>query len=166
MPFLQKGWNFVNICLEGFENFSSIPSLTKDNLAKRNWHGSQKCCFCNCNETIKHLFFDSQHAKTISRIVHIATGLTPPRSITHMLRNWLTGVGGNERKLILVGVAALLWAIWCTRMKWCCFRKETIYFFYALPSGEHIGCGFGYCCCVRMQRKPFNWRAEHRKLWH
>ena len=31
--------------------------LTKDNLAKRNWHGSLQCCFCQHNETIKHLFF-------------------------------------------------------------------------------------------------------------
>ena len=31
--------------------------LTKDNLARRNWQGSQKCCFCHENETIQHLFF-------------------------------------------------------------------------------------------------------------
>lgn len=31
-------------------------TLTKDNLLRKNWKGSQKCCFCNCNETIKHLF--------------------------------------------------------------------------------------------------------------
>ena len=33
--------------------------LTKDNLLKRNWHGSSKCCFCNHDETIKNLFFES-----------------------------------------------------------------------------------------------------------
>jgi hypothetical protein len=27
-------------------------TLTKDNLIKRNWKGSAKCCFCNYNETI------------------------------------------------------------------------------------------------------------------
>jgi hypothetical protein len=32
--------------------------LTKDNLAKRNWQGSTKCCFCHKEETIKHLFFN------------------------------------------------------------------------------------------------------------
>ena len=31
--------------------------LTKDNLAKRNWNGSQRCCFCDHDETIQHLFF-------------------------------------------------------------------------------------------------------------
>lgn len=29
--------------------------LTKDNLAKRNWHGSKKCVFYHQDETIKHL---------------------------------------------------------------------------------------------------------------
>ena len=85
--------------------------LTKDNLAKRNWTGSTKCCFCNCNETIKHLFFDCQHAKIIWHIVHIATGLTPPKSISHMLGYWLTGVNKKDRLLILVGANALMWGI-------------------------------------------------------
>jgi hypothetical protein len=29
--------------------------LTKDNLARRQWKGSLKCCFCNLEETI-HTF--------------------------------------------------------------------------------------------------------------
>jgi len=70
--------------------------LTKDNLAKKNWSGSKKCCFCDLNETIQHLFFDCQHAKIIWRVVQVATGLTPPKSMTHMLRNWLTGISMIE----------------------------------------------------------------------
>jgi hypothetical protein len=31
--------------------------LTKDNLAKRNWQGNKRCCFCANDETIQHLFF-------------------------------------------------------------------------------------------------------------
>jgi hypothetical protein len=30
---------------------------TKDNLLKRNWHGSFTCQFCDSAETISHLFF-------------------------------------------------------------------------------------------------------------
>jgi hypothetical protein len=30
--------------------------LTKENLIKRNWHGSKTCVFCSHDETIKHLF--------------------------------------------------------------------------------------------------------------
>nr|CAE04633.3 OSJNBa0028I23.15 [Oryza sativa Japonica Group] len=32
--------------------------LTKDNLAKRRWKGSLRCCFCRSHETIQYLFFD------------------------------------------------------------------------------------------------------------
>jgi hypothetical protein len=31
--------------------------LTKDNLARRNWNGDKRYCFCHCPETIQHLFF-------------------------------------------------------------------------------------------------------------
>ena len=103
--------------------------LTKDNLAKRNWTRSTKCCFCDCNETIKHLFFDCQHAKIIWGIVHIAAGLTPPKSISHMLGHWLTGINKKDRLLIFVG-AALIGAIWCTRNDLILERK-TGYLIYA-----------------------------------
>ena len=85
--------------------------LTKDNLTKRNWTESKKCCFCDCNETIKHIFFDCQHAKIIWRIVHIATELSPPKSIYHMLGHSLPGINQKDRLLILVGANALMWGI-------------------------------------------------------
>ena len=66
--------------------------LTKDNLVRKNWKGSFKCCFCNCNESITHLLFDCHHAKEIWRIVYLATGLTPPNSISHMLENRLSNL--------------------------------------------------------------------------
>jgi hypothetical protein len=41
--------------------FSLVPPtlcyLTNNNLAKRNESKSQKCCFCDCSEAIRHLFF-------------------------------------------------------------------------------------------------------------
>ena len=89
--------------------------LTKDNLRRKNWKGSQKCNYCNCNDTIKHLFFDCQRAKVIWRTVQVATGLTPPRSVTHMLENWLQNLNAWEAFTILTGAAALCWAIWCCR---------------------------------------------------
>ena len=46
--------------------------LTKDNLAKRKWEGSKKCCFCDQDETIQHLFIDCPLAKMVWRIVHMA----------------------------------------------------------------------------------------------
>ena len=37
--------------------------LTKDNLIKRNWKVGSKCCFCDKDETIQHLFFDFHVAR-------------------------------------------------------------------------------------------------------
>ena len=111
--------------------------LTKDNLAKRNWSGSKKCCFCDHNEIIQHLFYDCQHAKIIWRVVQVATGLTPPKSMTHMLWNWLTGISMKERRLIFVGAAALMWTIWCTRND-LIFEKKNIYLIYAGSLQESV----------------------------
>jgi hypothetical protein len=39
--------------------------LTKDNLAKQNWHGGRKCVFCHQDEIIKHLFFQYRFVRSI-----------------------------------------------------------------------------------------------------
>ena len=61
--------------------------LTKDNLLKRNWHGSSKCYFCNHDETIKHLFFDCLFARSIWSTIQIASTLYPPTSIANIFGN-------------------------------------------------------------------------------
>jgi len=43
--------------------------LTKDNLAKQNWHGNQQCVFCRHNETIKHLFFQCSFTRSIWSVI-------------------------------------------------------------------------------------------------
>ena len=136
--------------------------LIKDNLlAKRNWSGSKKCPFCDLNETIQHLFFDCQHAKTIWRVVHVATGLTPPKLITHMLRNWLTGISKKERSLIFVGAATLMWVIWCTCNDLIFEKKKYLPHLCMLFWGERTGCNFGPCYSVRIQERLSVWRAKH-----
>jgi hypothetical protein len=52
--------------------------LTKDNLAKHNWHGSTKCVFCHEQETIKHLFFHCRFVRSIWSIIQISSTLYPP----------------------------------------------------------------------------------------
>ena len=89
--------------------------LTKDNLAKKNWKGSQKCECCNTNETIQHLFLDCPFAKMIWRIIFYATNLRQPRSIAHMFGTWLDNQYKKIKPLIWVGLAALCWAIWRCR---------------------------------------------------
>ena len=59
----------------------------------------------------------------------MATGLTPPKSISHMLGHWLTGINKKDRLLIFVG-AALIGAIWCTRND-LIFERKTGYLIYA-----------------------------------
>jgi hypothetical protein len=62
------------------------------------------CCFCNTNETIKHLFFDCHYAKQIWRIVYLATGLSRCKSVSHMLENWFQILGDKMKKIIMAGV--------------------------------------------------------------
>jgi hypothetical protein len=81
--------------------------LTKDNLARKNWKGSQKCCFCYANETIKHWLFNCHHAKQIWRIVYLATGLPPPKSVFYMFGNWLHNQDDKIKKITMAGVTAL-----------------------------------------------------------
>jgi hypothetical protein len=81
--------------------------LTKDNLTKKNWKGSQQCISCNRNENIQHLFFDCPFAKTIWRIVFFATNLNQPGSIGHMFGTWLNNQHKKIKGLIWVCTAAL-----------------------------------------------------------
>ena len=90
-------------------------TLTKDNLAKRQWNGSTKCCFCNMDETIQHLFFDCHFAKFIWRVVFISSGINPPSSISYLFGNWLVGINRKLMYLLLVGASALCLAIWLSR---------------------------------------------------
>ena len=119
--------------------------LTKDNLRRKNWKSSKKYSYYNCNETIKHLFFDCQHAKVIRRTVLVATGLTSPRLVTHILGIWLQNFNAQEAFTILTGTTALCWAIWC------CQNDITlnIHPLCRLFSGEPTGCNFGQCCSIR-----------------
>jgi len=89
--------------------------LTKDNLARRNWQGSQKCCFCHENETIQHLFFDCRLSKMVWSMVHAAWGIRRPSSVANLFGGWLNGIPKQFKNLILVGAAALCWSVWLCR---------------------------------------------------
>ena len=89
--------------------------LTKDNLARRNWPGSKKCCFCTHEETIKHLFFQCKFACTTWSIIQIASNLYPPTSVANIFGHWLDGIPNRFKTLIRVGAYALLWSLWLCR---------------------------------------------------
>jgi hypothetical protein len=59
-------------------------ALTKDNLARKHWKGSLKCCGCSLNESVQHLFLDCSVARCIWRGVQISFNISPPLSIQHM----------------------------------------------------------------------------------
>ena len=82
--------------------------LTKDNLAKRNWNGCKKYCFCDQDETIQHLFILCPLAKMVWRIIFMAFNIHPPNNIKNLFGNWLRGVEKKLKAQIRVGVCALL----------------------------------------------------------
>jgi hypothetical protein len=87
-------------------------SQVVENLIKRKWQGSGKCCFCDKKETKQHLFLQCPLAKIVWRIVHMAFSIIPPKNIKNLFGNWLVGVSKIEKAHIRVGTCALLWAIW------------------------------------------------------
>jgi hypothetical protein len=81
--------------------------LTKDNLARKNWKGSQKCVGCNLNEMVQHLIMDCHYARMDWRMVYLTTSLTQPKSIRHIFDSWLSNQNSKIGALIWVGIAAL-----------------------------------------------------------
>ena len=99
--------------------------LTKDNLAKRNWQGSQHCCFCHENKTVQHLFFDYRLTRMVWATVHAAWGLCKPTNIANLFSGWLNGIPKPYKPLILVGVAALCWSVWLCRNAVIFYNKKS-----------------------------------------
>jgi hypothetical protein len=89
--------------------------LTKDNLVKTNWHGNIMCCFCDSVETIQHLFFDCALGKFIWRVIQITFGLSIPLNIKHVFSEWVQRMNEKDKKLLYVGLGAMVWSIWLSR---------------------------------------------------
>jgi hypothetical protein len=89
--------------------------LTKYNLARRHWNGCKQCVFCSQSKTIQHLFFVCHFARFIWRAVQVSFNIDIPTSVEHLYTDWANGVGNRFKKLILVGVVALCWALWTGR---------------------------------------------------
>ena len=94
---------------------SSGVILTKVNLARWNWHGNMKCVFCHHNETIKHLFFQCNFARSIWSVIQVASNLYPPSSVANIFGNWLHGIDHKYKILLRVGAIAIIWSLWLCR---------------------------------------------------
>jgi len=99
--------------------------LTKDNLVKRKWKGDSKCNFCRLEETIQHLFFDCQMAHFVWNMLYITFNIHQPKSASHMFGSWLRSFALEIRGQIIVGMAAMCWAIWLNRNDAVFQRKGT-----------------------------------------
>jgi hypothetical protein len=44
---------------------------------KKNWQGSTKCCFCDQDESVQHLFVKCPFAKLTWQIFYMAFNITP-----------------------------------------------------------------------------------------
>jgi hypothetical protein len=89
--------------------------LPKDNPAKRKWKEGSECCFCNAQDTIQHLFFECPIVRLVWSIVCITFDIKKPTSINHIFLGWIKGFLCKQRKSVLLGVAAVCWAIWLGR---------------------------------------------------
>jgi hypothetical protein len=82
-------------------------ALTTDNLVKKQWKGCLRCVACTLNESIQHLFFDCHIAKCVWRCIQVAFNISPPRSIDHLLTQWLYGVDMKLSNKIWFGASAI-----------------------------------------------------------
>ena len=116
--------------------------LTEDNLARRNWQGSQQYCFCHEDETIQHLFFDCHFIRLVWTSVYTAWGLPNPSSVTNMFGNWLIGTLKDYKPLVLVGAAALCWSVWRCRNAVVFYKKKVFFlanYFYDYTFATNTG---------------------------
>ena len=82
--------------------------LTKDNLAKRNWVGSQRCCFCDQDESIQHLFLKCPLARLLWRIIQVSFNISPTVNLATLFSSWLNEIEPKTAARIRDGVCALL----------------------------------------------------------
>lgn len=94
--------------------------LTKDVLTHRGWKGDTKCQFCGMEESIDHLFLHCSLARFVWNVLKCAFDLPVlPNSVEELWLTWLPAFSGNSKKLVMVGVAGLLWVLWNTRNRAC-----------------------------------------------
>ena len=72
-------------------------------------------CFCHHNETIKHLFFQCNFARSIWSVIQVGSNLYPPSSVANIFGNWLHGIDHKYIILLRVGAIVIIWSLWLCR---------------------------------------------------
>lgn len=65
------------------------------------------------------MFFDCPLAKMIWNIIICAFNFKPTLNRTQVIGTWLSGYDKNMKNLLMVGISAVVWAIWKTRNRAC-----------------------------------------------
>ena len=99
--------------------------LTKDNLQKQNWKGSDSCAFCTDKESVNHLFFECPTAKFVWSLIAYALGANCRPSIFYQYWVWIKNSLPNGKSMYAVGLVAICWAIWRVRNT-VCFEKKRV----------------------------------------
>lgn len=111
--------------------------LTRDNLAKRNWNGSKKCCFCGSEDTVNHVFISCHFARLVWRIIYATFDIPSPTNITNMFRNWLNGIDNKTKAKIRIGISVVCWLIWNCRNSIVFNRKDSSIFLQVIHMTIH-----------------------------
>ena len=83
---------------------------------KRGWKSDKHCVFCGKDGTIDHLFFSYSVARLVWNLVGRAFDLKQIRAnLKDCFGSWLSRFQKNDKRLVLTGTLALLWAIWICR---------------------------------------------------
>jgi hypothetical protein len=90
--------------------------LTKDNFAKRKWKGGTECCICGEYETIQHLFFECPIVRQVWSTISITFDIKKARSMNDIFGPWIKSFSVKHKKLVSLGVEAMCWALWLSRI--------------------------------------------------
>lgn len=140
MACLDAPLRYINIIFLWLIVHKSI--LTKDVLIHRGWKGDSKCQICVLDESIDHLFLHCPLARFLWGITKCAFDLPAlPGSFPDIWASWIYLFAGKTRKMVMVGVAGLFWALWNTRNE-ACFRNVRLL--------SPIGAVKRFCYCLNL----------------
>ena len=93
---------------------NKLPMSTS--LKKRGWKGSTKCCLCNNQEDVNHIFFGCVLALFVWSALRGIFGWNGfPILVVDLWVSWLLKQFKVSQKLGLFLFAGIAWAIWRTR---------------------------------------------------
>ena len=72
--------------------------------------------FCGQNESIDHLLFTCSAASLLWSLVRCVCGLkSSPLNVKDCFGGWINKFNKEDKKMVMIGVSALFWAIWKSR---------------------------------------------------